>query len=81
MRSLQTQAVDAGHQGQLQGVAASLASLSAIFGSLFFSWIYALSLPIWNGLVWIVGMGIYVFFAVPVVLAMANRRRGKLEQI
>ena len=79
LRSLQTQAVNAEHQGQLQGVAASLASLSAIFGSLFFSWIYALSLPIWNGLVWIVGMGIYVF-AVPVVLAMANRRRGKSEQ-
>jgi DHA1 family tetracycline resistance protein-like MFS transporter len=80
LRSLQTQAVDAGHQGQLQGVAVSLSSLSAIFGSLFFSWIYALSLPIWNGLVWIVGMGIYAF-AVPVVLTMAHRRRGKPMQI
>jgi DHA1 family tetracycline resistance protein-like MFS transporter len=73
LRSLQTQAVDAEHQGQMQGVAISLASLAAIFGSLFFSGIYALSLPVWNGLVWIVGMGIYAL-AVPVVLAMAHRQ-------
>jgi DHA1 family tetracycline resistance protein-like MFS transporter len=75
LRALQTRAVDAGHQGQLQGVAASLGSLSAILGSLFFSWIYALSQPVWNGLVWIVGMGIYAF-AVPLVLALAKRRRA-----
>jgi MFS transporter, DHA1 family, tetracycline resistance protein len=69
LRSLQTNAVDREHQGQLQGVIASLLSLAAIFGPLVFSWIYALSQPGWTGLVWIVGVAIYAF-TVPVVLAV-----------
>lgn len=69
LKSLQTNAVDRERQGQLQGVIASLVGLAAIFGPLVFSWIYALSRPGWNGLVWIVGMAIYAL-AVPVVLAM-----------
>jgi DHA1 family tetracycline resistance protein-like MFS transporter len=69
LRSLQTNAVDREHQGQLQGVIASLLSLAAIFGPLVFSWIYALSRPGWTGLVWIVGVAIYAF-TVPVVLAV-----------
>jgi DHA1 family tetracycline resistance protein-like MFS transporter len=69
LRSLQTNAVDREHQGQLQGVIASLLSLAAIFGPLVFSWIYALSRPGWTGLVWIVGVAIYAI-TVPVVLAV-----------
>jgi DHA1 family tetracycline resistance protein-like MFS transporter len=71
LKSLQTRAVDAGHQGQLQGVAVSLASLSAIFGSLVFGWIYALSQPAGNGRVWIVGTAIYAL-AIPIVLTVAK---------
>ncbi|WP_175044668.1 TCR/Tet family MFS transporter [Burkholderia lata] len=74
LRSLQSKAVDGERQGQLQGVVASFVSLAAIFGPLVFSWIYALSRPGWNGLVWIVGVAIYVL-AVPVVLAVAGRSR------
>ena len=51
------------------GVASSLWSLGAIFGPLAFSWIYALSQPGWNGLVWIAGVGIYAL-AMSVVLAL-----------
>lgn len=72
LKSLQTQAVDGEHQGQLQGVAASLGSLSIIFGAPLFSWIYELSLPVWNGLVWIAGMAIYVF-AIPLLFTIARR--------
>ncbi|VWC02422.1 transporter, major facilitator family protein [Burkholderia lata] len=76
LRSLQSKAVDGERQGQLQGVVASFVSLAAIFGPLVFSWIYALSRPGWNGLVWIVGVAIYVL-AVPVVLAVAGRSRAQ----
>lgn len=69
LRSLQTKAVDRERQGQLQGVAASLASLAAILGPLVFSWIYALSRPGWNGFVWIAGLVIYAL-TLPVVLAL-----------
>ncbi len=69
LKALQTNAVDPEHQGQLQGVIASLVSLTAIFGPLVFSWIYALSRPGWTGLVWIVGVAIFAL-TVPIVLAV-----------
>lgn len=69
LRSLQTETVDPERQGELQGVAASFAGLASILGPLVFSWVYALSPPGWNGLVWIVGVTIYAL-ALPVVLAV-----------
>lgn len=72
LRALQTRVVDPAHQGRLQGVAASLTNLAAIFGPLVFSAIYALSRPGWNGVVWIVGLAIYAL-AVPVVLAVPGK--------
>lgn len=69
LRSLQSQAVDHERQGQLQGVTASFASLAAILGPIVFSWIYALTRPGWNGLIWIIGTAIYAL-TVPVVFAM-----------
>ena len=69
LRSLQTKAVHRERQGELQGIAASLAGLASIFGPLVFSWIYALSRPGWNGFVWIAGLAIYAL-ALPVVLAL-----------
>lgn len=69
LRSLQANAVDSERQGQLQGVVASFVSLAAIFGPLIFSWIYALSRPSWNGLVWIVGVAIFAI-SVPIVLSV-----------
>ncbi|SFD27311.1 hypothetical protein [Devosia psychrophila] len=40
LQSLTTRQVDADRQGQLQGVLAGLVSLAAVFGPLFFSFIY-----------------------------------------
>lgn len=73
LRSLQTQAVDNEHQGELQGVCVGLTSLTTIFGSLVFSGIYALSQPAWNGFVWFAGVVTYAF-ALPIVLAMARSK-------
>jgi len=73
LRSLQSRAVDPERQGQLQGVTASIASLAAIFGPVFFSWIYALSHHRWAGAVWFTGVVIFAL-TVPVVLAVPKRR-------
>ncbi len=75
--SLQSSADDRERQDQLQGVVASSVSLAAIFGPLVFSWIYALSRPGWNGLVWIGGVAIYTP-TVPVVFAVPKSRRRDL---
>lgn len=72
LRALQTNAVDGARQGQLQGVTASLASLTAIFGPLVFSWVYQVSRPDRSGIVWLIGMAICAL-AVPVVLAVPKR--------
>jgi len=74
LRALQTQVVDRERQGQLQGLTASFTGLAAIVGPLVFSWIYALSRPGWNGLVWMIGIAIYGL-AVPVVLAVPTNAR------
>lgn len=72
LQSLLTNEVGADKQGQLQGVLASLISLSAIFGPLIFSWIYFFSSTHWTGLIWIVAAVIYLFTA-PILLTV---RRG-----
>lgn len=59
-QSLLSNAVDGEHQGRLQGVLSSLVSLTAIFGPLFFSAIYAASRGGWNGWVWMIAVGIYL---------------------
>lgn len=69
LQSLTTRQVDADHQGQLQGVLASLVSLSAVFGPVFFSFAYFVIKPTWPGLVWIIGGGIYLL-ALPLLLTL-----------
>ena len=77
LQSLTTRQVDADHQGQLQGVLASLVSLSAVFGPVFFSFVYFVIKPTWPGLVWIVGGGIYLL-ALPLLLALRRPRIATL---
>ena len=73
LQSLITRQVDADNQGKLQGVLASLVSLAAVFGPLFFSTIYFAIKPQWPGAVWIVGAGVYLL-AIPLLFALGNRR-------
>lgn len=72
LQSLTTTQVGADKQGQLQGVLASLVSLAAVFGPLFFSFTYFAIRGTWPGLIWIIGAGIYLL-ALPLMLGIRRR--------
>jgi DHA1 family tetracycline resistance protein-like MFS transporter len=67
LQSMTTTQVSSDQQGQLQGVLASLVSLAAVFGPIFFSVVYFAVRDGWPGLTWIVGAGIYLL-ALPLIL-------------
>jgi MFS transporter, DHA1 family, tetracycline resistance protein len=69
LQSLMTKQVDGDNQGKLQGVLSSLVSLAAVFGPLFFSYVYFFLRPTWPGLIWIVGAAVYVL-ALPLMLGV-----------
>ncbi|MBN9309643.1 Tet(A)/Tet(B)/Tet(C) family tetracycline efflux MFS transporter [Devosia sp.] len=69
LQSLTTRQVDGDNQGKLQGVLASLVSLSAVFGPLFFALVYFELKPTWPGLIWIVGGAVYLL-ALPLLLGI-----------
>jgi DHA1 family tetracycline resistance protein-like MFS transporter len=73
LQSLTTQQVDADNQGKLQGVLASLVSLSAVFGPLFFATVYFALKTTWPGLIWIVGGAVYLL-ALPLLLGLRKAR-------
>ena len=72
LQSLATQQADADKQGQLQGVLASVVSLAAIFGPLIFSFVYFATRSTRPGLIWLVGIGFYLF-AIPLIWAVRPR--------
>lgn len=74
LQSLATQQADADKQGQLQGVLASVVSLSSIFGPLFFSLVYFATRRTRPGLIWLVGIGVYLF-AIPLIWIVGTQRR------
>jgi DHA1 family tetracycline resistance protein-like MFS transporter len=74
LQSLTTQQVDGDNQGKLQGVLASLVSLSAVFGPQFFSYVYFMLKPTWPGAIWVVGAAVYLL-ALPLMLGL----RGTAE--
>ena len=73
LQSFTTTQVGADKQGQLQGVLASLVSLAAVFGPLFFSFVYFGVRGSWPGLIWIIGAGIYLL-ALPLMLGIRRAR-------
>jgi DHA1 family tetracycline resistance protein-like MFS transporter len=75
LQSLITQQVDADNQGKLQGVLASLVSLAAVFGPLFFSTVYFAIKPQWPGAIWIIGGAVYLL-AIPLLFAFGNRGKA-----
>jgi DHA1 family tetracycline resistance protein-like MFS transporter len=72
LQALTTAQVDADNQGKLQGVLASLVSLAAIFGPVFFGYVYFWLKPSWPGAVWLVGGAIYLI-VIPLMLALRRR--------
>ncbi len=73
LQSLITSQVDADNQGRLQGVLASIVSLSAIFGPLFFSTVYFGVKDTWPGSIWLVGIAVYAL-ALPLMAGLRIRR-------
>lgn len=72
LQSLVTAQVGPDKQGQLQGVLASLVSLAAVFGPVFFSFVYFGVEGTWPGLIWIVGGAVYLL-ALPLMLGIKRR--------
>lgn len=72
LQSLVTSQVGADKQGQLQGVLASLVSLAAVFGPVFFSFSYFAVQGTWPGLIWIIGAAVYLL-ALPLMLGIRRR--------
>lgn len=79
LQSVTTQQVDADNQGKLQGVLASLVSLSAVFGPLFFATVYFVVKPHWPGLIWAVGGAVYLL-ALPLMLSLRRKGGAMLSQ-
>lgn len=79
LQSVTTQQVDADNQGKLQGVLASLVSLSAVFGPLFFATVYFVVKPHWPGLIWGVGGAVYLL-ALPLMLSLRRKGGSMLSQ-
>jgi DHA1 family tetracycline resistance protein-like MFS transporter len=73
-QALMSRQVPEDRQGQLQGVVASLTSLTAIIGPLIGTSVYFLSREHWLGAVWIVGAAVYL--AVVPVMATGWCRGG-----
>jgi DHA1 family tetracycline resistance protein-like MFS transporter len=73
LQSLITQQVDADNQGKLQGVLSSLVSLAAVFGPLFFAYVYFAVRPGWPGAIWIVAGAVYLI-ALPLMLRLKRTR-------
>src|SRR5690606_11791957 len=72
LQSLTTSQVGSDKQGQLQGVLASLVSLAAIFGPLFFSFVYFAVRPGWPGAIWLIGGALYLL-ALPLIARIRRR--------
>jgi len=79
LQSLTTQQVDGDNQGKLQGVLASLVSLAAVFGPLFFSTVYFALKPQWPGAIWIVGGAVYLL-AIPLLFTFGKRGKPAAAQ-
>ena len=75
LQSLTTRQVDADNQGKLQGVLASLVSLAAVFGPLFFSTVYFAIKPQWPGATWMIGAAVYLL-ALPLLLGLRETRKA-----
>jgi len=73
LQSLTTTRVDADNQGKLQGVLASLVSLSAVFGPLFFSSLYFIVQPNWPGAIWLIAAAVYLL-ALPLMLTIRRTK-------
>ncbi|MEJ0011336.1 MAG: Tet(A)/Tet(B)/Tet(C) family tetracycline efflux MFS transporter [Bauldia sp.] len=73
LQALLSNQVSGERQGELQGVLASLQSLTAIVGPLVGTAVYAATIDVWIGAVWFLGAALY---ALTLPLLFAGRRRA-----
>lgn len=78
LQSLMTRQVSGDDQGKLQGVLASLMSVAAIIGPLFFGSVYFVVRSSWPGAIWIVATGVYVL-ALPLMLAIRRTEPARAQ--
>lgn len=74
LQSLATRQVDAGKQGQFQGVLASAVSLASVIAPLAFSSIYFVFRQEWPGAIWLSVVAVYAC-GVPLILGLRLRER------
>ncbi len=77
LQSLLAQRVDAQNQGKLQGVLASLLSLTSIVGPVVISDVYFATRTTFPGLVWLAGAALYLF-TLPILV---NLRRNAIRVV
>jgi len=80
LQSLLSNHVDADHQGELQGVLASVTSLTAIIGPLLGTAIYSRTRMTVSGAVWFTGAAMYLL-AAPLLLSERRARRAALPSL
>ncbi|MGO1070839.1 Tet(A)/Tet(B)/Tet(C) family tetracycline efflux MFS transporter [Lysobacter sp. CA199] len=73
LQSMASAQTDEDRQGALQGVLTSLGSLAGVIGPLLFGAIYVAGAGRWDGWVWVVGAGLYLFCA-PTLRALLRAR-------
>ncbi|MES2177055.1 MAG: Tet(A)/Tet(B)/Tet(C) family tetracycline efflux MFS transporter [Gemmatimonadota bacterium] len=78
LQAMMSREVGEARQGELQGVLASLMSLTAIVGPLVGTFVYTYTRARWIGAVWILGAMLYV---VMIPLLIADRRRWAERRI
>jgi DHA1 family tetracycline resistance protein-like MFS transporter len=74
LQSLLTRQADAHHQGRLQGVLASLLSLTSIVGPLVISAVYFASRNRFPGLVWVAAAAMYLI-TLPSLINLSGKPR------
>lgn len=77
LQTLATRQVDAGRQGQFQGVLASAVSLASIIAPLAFSTFYFAVQKTWPGAIWLFAI---VLYALAVPLILLSTRAGRATQ-
>ena len=76
LQSLLSKRVDDQQQGRLQGVLASLLSLTSIIGPLVIADVYFATRASFPGLVWLIAAGLYVF-VLPILVKLPRIRRSR----
>ncbi len=80
LQSLLTAKIDENDQGRLQGVLMSLASLAAVLGPIFFTFIYSILREYWPGAIWLIALFLYILMLPIIIFGGTVWQRSKNKQ-